>query len=140
MRQYEDPKQHLQRHINRAAENYLAGMRELGVEPKPTLPKAVIDRTIREAQADYQQSINETFLHNMQILNEQYNQERDEIARKGAARRLRVCLPLIAIWAAAAWYNFIHTSDPKVWIACAFGALVFLAMLVFGKIFDPPKM
>lgn len=141
LRDYEDPQQHLHRHMDRAAERYADGLKRTGLQHNEKLAKAVANRVYEEARADYEGQSTETFLHNMQVLDEQHRQEENKIKRETASRRLKTCPPIAAVFAVMAWYSWSHPGPDHVIIAMiyAIGALAFLTMLVLGAIFDRPR-
>jgi hypothetical protein len=135
---YEDPRQHFERHVDRAARQYVDGMQRLDLEPHPRLMRAIAERTLREAQDDYQHQCETTLSHNIDVIVRKHRYNMNEIKRSGAKMRRMLC-PAIALWFGfIAWLNF-SGGDKNMGILLAMFASAFLLMLIFGEIFDRPE-
>lgn len=135
MRPLPDPKQHLDEHMQRAARKYVDGLRQAGLEPTPTLTRAVAERAGQEAFASYVREAHAIRDQNIALILQDHDRRQQQFRREGARLRLKVC-PFLALWfGLLAWFN-VTQHHIVLGIICAIGALAFLAMLVFGAIFD----
>ncbi|GHO51407.1 hypothetical protein [Ktedonospora formicarum] len=95
-RQYPNPNQHFERHMERAAERYIDGLEHAGLQPNDILTKAMAERAAQAAKDDYIREATETRDHNIGVILDQHKQRMNMIKRRGASWRLKVC-PLVAI-------------------------------------------
>lgn len=138
-RGYEDPQQHLSRHMQRAAERYVDGLQKTGLAPNKRLMNALAERTLREAKQEYVDEATEQFESNIASILKEHDQRLNTIRREGASLRLKTCPLVTLVFAGMAWYSFAYTGDVLAGICYSLGALSFLAMLVLGAIFDRPR-
>ncbi len=136
MRNYEDPRSYVQRHLEQAADRYTEGLRRSGLRPSARLTRAMAGRALREAQEHYIRDITE--LRDRRIAGILRNQKEDlnAIKREGASFRLKTCPPIALLFGGVAWYNFHQPGGFFTGVLFASFALTFLAFLVLGAIFD----
>lgn len=139
MRKHEDPQQHLDRHMERAARQYVDGLQRAGIKPTHKLTKAVAERAAREARASYIQDATDVRDHNIAAIVRNHHRRMNQIKRSGALLRLWTCPTIALLFGLLAWYNFTRGDDVTVGIICAVGGLAFLLMLLLGAIFDRPR-
>jgi hypothetical protein len=138
-RSYEDPGHHLDRHLQDAAERYVDGLQRTGLQPNDRLTHAIAERTVREAGEHYVQEATDVRDHNIAMSLREHHERLNAIKREGALLRLKMCPPMALVFTLMAWYSFGHSGGLLMTICYGVGALAFLAMLVLGAIFDPPR-
>jgi hypothetical protein len=138
MREYPDPEQYLEGHIERSVAKYARGLRQAGLEPNHTLTKALAERACEEAKENYTREAKKVLDHNIGLVIKDHRRRMNKIKRQGATLRLWLCPLLAACGGLMAWYSFSQ-GDFTQGIVYAAGGLAFLAMLVFGAIFDRPR-
>ncbi len=133
----EGPHQHLTRHMERAAAQFVDGLQWTGLEPNERLTRAVAERTIREARASYVREATDSRDQHIQEIISDHTRRMNAIKRSGARLRLITCPPIALFFGLLAWYSF--SQGGFVLDVCyVVGALAFLAMLFLGAIFDRP--
>lgn len=139
MKRQESAEEHLEKQIKRSAERYVNGLQKTGLKRSEKLERAIAERTLREARESHIREATETRDHNIAAIMRKHHEEMNAIKRSGAKLRWKMC-PLIAlVFGAAAWYNFGRLGDGFLFgILYTVFALAFVAMLVFGAIFDRP--
>lgn len=135
MRELEDPQRCFEKHMQQAVEKYKQGLQRAGLPPNDTLTKAVAQRALEEAKANYIQQVIETQDHNIEVILSEHKRCLRDIKRDGAKLRLLTCPPIAAFFGGMAWYSFNQPSGLAMGIVFTVGALAFMAMLV-GGIFD----
>lgn len=130
---------HLEKHIERLAKKYADGIQKVGLKRSKTLEKAISERTLREAKESYIQEVTETRDRNIAAILSNHHEEMNDIKKRGLRLRLKTCSPIALVFGLVAGYNFGRPSDGwQFGILYSIFALAFLAMLVFGAIFDRP--
>ena len=135
---YPDPQEHLNRHIDQAAQRYVFAVEEGVLQPSERLEQAIAVRTLLEARESYVQESNEILKHNVSIIEQRYRERNNAIKRSGARMRLWCCPLLATALGLFAWACFAQSIWLMGWIYTA-GALAFLGMLVGGWIVDRPE-
>lgn len=138
MKAYEDPSEHLNRHMEKAAHRFTYGLKKRGMQPNAILTRAFLEREMDAAQKDYERSTDQTFKHNITILQREHKRRLNEIKRDGFG--VRVHLPIAAFFgllAVLAW-AYPGIFIPGATILFAVGALAFVAIPIAGAIFDRP--
>jgi len=138
MRQFPDPDQHFNEHIKRSAEQYADGLQRSGLEPNPTLTRAVAERAVRQAAESYEREAEAVKIHNIKIIASEHRKRINKLKWQGAGLRARVCPPIAAVFGLVAWHNF-HAGNPAMGLLYIGAALSFLVMLILGAIFDKPS-
>ena len=141
MHEYPDVEQHLQSRLERTAHQYVETMQHTGMEPNETLIKAITERALCEAEAEYREEAMKTFHHNVSAILGRQQRRMNAVKREGVKMRLLTCPPVTLVFALLAWYSF-HQSAPVgliMGVLLSIGSLAFLLMLVLGAIFDAPQ-
>lgn len=138
MQRYPDPETHLNHHFQQAAKKYGQWMAEEDIQPTPALLQAVGEREFERAKSSYMAQTEEIHLANIAQIRKLHDQRLNQIKREGAALRLKTCPPIAAFFGLTAWYCFTHANLIGGGIMVT-GALAFLAMLLFGALFDRPR-
>ncbi len=136
MQEFPDPTSHLERHMEQAAEKYVDGLEKAGLEPNPTLTRAMAERALLDAQVDYIHEATATRDHNIALIVNNHKRRMKQIKREGASLRIKTCPPIILLFGLMAWYSLIHAGGIVTGILFIVGALAFLAMLILGPFFD----
>ncbi|MGB8346582.1 MAG: hypothetical protein WCD86_16975 [Ktedonobacteraceae bacterium] len=138
MREYPDPQQYIVKHMERSAAKYRHGLKRAGLQPNITLTNAMIEQAIEEGKEGYIREAEKVLDHNTRITVRNHRRQMNKLMRQGSSLRMKVCPPIAALFGFMAWYSFSH-AEYILAIVYAVGALVFLAMLFLGAIFDRPR-
>lgn len=107
MKTYEDPQEHFDRFIRRAADRYVDGLQKAGLPPSETL-------------------IGATLAHNISMIQDLHRARNKQIDREGAKMALVICPLAIAMFGVVGWLQ----PEPIARLLYWSGALAFLVMLV----------
>ena len=141
MQSYEDPHQHMERHLRRSAEKYVSGLQKAGLRPNDRLTRAMAERAVQEAEGSYRQHAIETRDHNIQVIMDDHRKRMNQIRREGLFQSLKMCPPIILLFGGLAWYSFSHPGQfisGAVWFYAG-AALAFLLLLLCSILFNRPK-
>ncbi len=141
MRPSEHPQQYFDRYLDQAADRYVQGLKRAGLRPNARLTKAVAERAAREAYDGYMRQLNEARNHDIQIILYAYHLQMKTLKQESARLRLKVCLPLAALFGGLAWYSGTHSGFiAGSSLLFALGVGVLLAVIVLGAIFDRARL
>lgn len=138
MQQYPDPKTHLDEYVEQSKQEFVEKAREIGITPNKTIVHKWAERVFKEARKDFQKKTEEVALHNLDVIDQDYNQQLNEIKRKDMALRLKTCPPVAIVFAITGYLFYLGHETTSAFICFAM-ALVFLAVLVLGAIFGRPR-
>ncbi len=138
MKQLPDPQQHFNESVARSNEKYAAWLRRGEVEPNEILMRENQEDAINEARNSYIQEATEIRDHNIRLIIKDSRRRMNQIKRKGANLRLRMCPPIALFFGLIAWYCFSQ-ANIVLELAYSIGVFAFLVMLVSGAIFDRPR-
>jgi hypothetical protein len=137
MQNYPDQKQHIEQYIEKSAMRVVAAMQETGIQPTPTLIKAIAEQTIDEAEESFQQECNEILAGNIALMLQDHKHRMDQIKRDGLRMALISCIPVAIIFLSLAGIG-IGQGQIGIAVMFAVAALAFVGMLVYA-ILDQPK-
>lgn len=128
---YEDPHQHFERYIGRAADRYADGLQRAGLQPNEKLTRAMAERAFYAAREDYERQSAQTYENNIvRILHE--HRARDKQIRREGARLAWITAPLVMlVFGVCAWFNW-HAGEWEMALVYMAGVLAFLLMLVLA--------
>lgn len=136
MHNFEHQRQADEQYVHQAVEYYLAGLRRAEVQPNETLVKAIAERALQGAISKHMEEARQIRDHNIAVIVQDHKRRLCEIKHSGARLRLWMC-PAIATWfTLLAWYSVGYQHAWIAGIVFSVGALAFLAMLVYGALFD----
>lgn len=132
MKEYEDPNQFINRHLERSAKKYTTGLLKAGLEPSKTLVRALAERSVQDARESYRKHLYETHENNVNIILAEHEQSVRKISRDGARIALMTDPPVILLFGGMSIYSFLQGGPVGLAMAAMFalGSLAFLAMLI----------
>ena len=133
MQDYEDVQQHVERHMKRSAEKYVDGLQKAGLQPNARLTKAVAERALAETRENYIQNATALRDRNIKMI---LKKIRRRSARRRIRQRLLLCVPLVLVFGAMAWYSFRYTHNVALGAGYISGALILVILSVLGAVFD----
>jgi len=113
-REYPDSKAHLDTCLDVAAQRLVASKEETGIEPSETLIRAVVERTLREAEVEYDELSQETLMHNLQFLLWNHERRMEALRREGVHDRSILCPIMVVCFGALALFEFLA---PDAWLS-----------------------
>lgn len=136
MKDYPDPHDYFEQHMREIAEQDSENLSRAGLEPTPTLTRALAERAIQHIGEQYQRDILKIRDHNINLVLQRYRRRMAALDWSGHRLLLRICPLAILFLLYLAWFSFTHPGGFVVGIFSLCGGAIFLSLLIRAVRFD----
>lgn len=125
LKEYPNAEEHYASFTEQAVERTRRNLLAAGIEPSPTLAKALAQDIFKKAYEDYQEQTAKVFLHNLAAIEDHYAPQIEREKQKNWNRQKWVCSLMGLIWAAMAVFylaqhayllSIIYGAGVVVWV------------------------